>query len=129
MNKVFNEARMAYQGQTLTAKEVSTLLSDMPNSTNNLFLTVLVKHNAIKRVGKGQYMFPATPVHHLILEKAMDEIRERQRGYCKKYNDKKRISKSEEKSDIQKAIDLLLSTGEYEIFKIEKITTIKRTQL
>lgn len=129
MNKIFNEARMAYQGQILTAKEVSTLLSDMPNSTNNLFLTVLVKYNALNRVGKGQYMFPATPVHHSILEKAMDEIRDRQRAYNKKYNDKKRISKSEEKSDIQKAIDLLLSTGDYEIFKIEKITTVKRTQL
>lgn len=129
MNKIFNEARMAYQGQILTAKEVSTLLSDMPNSTNNLFLTVLVKHNAIKHVGKGQYIFTTEPVHHSILEKAMDEIRDRQRAYNKKYNDKKRISKSEEKSDIQKAIDLLLSTGDYEIFKIEKITTIKRTQL
>lgn len=129
MNKIFNEARMAYQGQILAAKEVTTLLSDMPNSTNNLFLTVLVKHNAIKRVGKGQYMFTVEPVHHSILEKAMDEIRDRQRTYNKKYNDKKRISKSEEKSDIQKAIDLLLSTGEYEVFKVEKIVTVKRTQL
>ena len=84
MNKIFNEARMAYQGQILTAKEITTLLSDMPNSTNNLFLTVLVKHNAIKRVGKGQYMFTVEPVHHSILEKAMDEIRDRQRTYNKK---------------------------------------------
>jgi hypothetical protein len=68
-------------------------------------------------------------VHHLVLERAMDEIRERQRTYNKKYNDKKRISKSENKSDIQKAVDLLLSTGEYEIFKIEKIVTVKKTQL
>jgi len=127
MNRIFNEARMAYQGQILTAKEMATLLSDMPNSTSTLFITVLVKHNALKRVGKGQYMFPATPVHHLLLEKAMDEIRERQRGYSKKYNDKKHAKS--EKSDIQKAIKLLLSTGEYEVFKVEKVVTIKRTQL
>lgn len=129
MNKIFNEARMAYQGQILTAKEVTTLLSNMPNSTNNLFITALVKHNAIKRVGKGQYMFTVEPIHHSILEKAMDEIRDRQRAYNKKYNDKRRVSKAEEKSDIQKAIDLLLSTGEYEIFKIERIVTVKKTQL
>jgi hypothetical protein len=33
------------------------------------------------------------------------------------------------KDKIQEAIDLLLSTGEYEIFHVEKITTIKKTQL
>lgn len=127
MNKIFNEARIAYQGQILSAKEISTLLSEMPNSTSNLFITELVKHNAIKRVGKGQYMFTTEPIHRTILEAAMEEIRNRQRKYCKTYQNKKR--NSENKSDIQKAIDLLLSTGEYEIFKIEKVTTIKKTQL
>ena len=50
--------------------------------------------------------------------------------YGKTYNNKKKKQPiDEEKSDIQKAIDLLLSTGDYEIFKIEKIVTVKKTQL
>lgn len=125
MNCVFNMARMAYQGQILTAKEIATLLSEMPYSTHGLFVTTLVKHNAIKRIGKGQYMFTNNPIHYSILEKVIAELR----TYTKKYNDKKHISKAENKSDIQKAIDLLLSTGEYEIFRIEKIITVKKTQL
>ena len=129
MNKIFNEARIAYQGQILSGKEMTTLLSEMPNSSNGLFLTVLVKHNAIKHVGKNQYMFTTEPIHHNVLEAAINDIRERQRAYCKKYNKKKKQPVAEEKSDIQKAIDLLLSTGEYEIFKIEKIVTVKKTQL
>lgn len=130
MNKIFNEARMAYYGQVLSTKEMLTLLADMPNSKNGLFLTVLVKHNAIKRISKGQYMFAPEPVHHSILEAAMNELRARQNEYGRTYNNKKKKQPiAEEKSDIQKAIDLLLSTGDYEIFKIEKIVTVKKTQL
>lgn len=127
MNKIFNEARMVYQGQTLTAKEITTLLSDIPYSNNGVFLVTLVKYHALNKVSKDQYMFTANPVHYTMLEKVVNEIRERQRTYNKKYNDKKHAKS--EKSDIQRAIDLLLSTGEYEVFKIEKVVTIKRTQL
>ena len=84
MNKIFNEARIAYQGQILSGKEMTTLLSEMPNSSNGLFLTVLVKHNAIKHVGKNQYMFTTEPIHHNVLEAAINIIKRRNNQLPKK---------------------------------------------
>lgn len=129
MNKIFNEVRMAYMGQSLTGSEVKTLLSELPYSKTDLFLMALVAAECIEHPEKGKYVFTAHPIHHARLEKAFTYIRDKQNAYSKKYNKKKHGSKSEEKSDIQKAIDLLLSTGEYEIYRVEKIITVKKTQL
>lgn len=128
MNKIFNEARIAYQGQILSTSEITTLLSEMPKSHDSLFLSTLVKFGALNKKGKSKYTFTSTPVHINILTKAIEEISHRRCEYSKKYN-KKHIKTSETKSDVQKAIELLLATGEYEIYKIEKTISIKKTQI
>lgn len=128
MNKIFNEARMAYQGQILSTGEITTLLAEMPKSHDSLFLSTLVKFGALNKKGKSKYTFTSTPVHINILTKVIEEISHRRSEYSKKYN-KKNVKTSETKSDVQKAIDLLLSTGEYEIYKIEKVVNIKKTQI
>ena len=129
MNKIFNEARMAYQGQVLTTSEITTLLAEMPCSKSGLFITELVSNHALKRVGKGKYMFPEFPVHLNVLETVVSNIRKRQNGYEKKYLAKKKGETVSSSNEIQKAIDLLLSTGQYEIYKVEEIVTIKKIRL
>jgi hypothetical protein len=124
-NEIFNEVRMAYMGQSLTGSEVKTLLSELPYGKTDLFLMALVATGCIERPEKGKYVFTTHPIHHNLLDQAFNYVRDKQNTYSKKC----RQQKSENKSDIQKAIDLLLSTGEYEIFKIEKIVTVKKTQL
>lgn len=128
MNKIFNEARMAYQGQILSTNEITTLLAEMPKSHDSLFLSTLVKFGALNKKGKSKYTFTSTPVHINILTKVIEEISHRRNEYSKKYN-KKNVKTSETKSDVQKAIELLLATGEYEIYKIEKVVNIKKTQI
>lgn len=128
MNKIFNEARMAYQGQILSTNEITTLLAEMPKSHDSLFLSTLVKFGALNKKGKSKYTFTSTPVHINILTKVIEEISHRRSEYSKKYN-KKNVKTSETKSDVQKAIELLLATGEYEIYKIEKVVNIKKTQV
>lgn len=128
MNKIFNEARMAYQGQILSTSEITTLLADMPKSNDGLFLTTLVKFGCLTREGKGKYKFTNNPIHITLLNKVMDEIVCKHREYSRKHYNKS-VKVVEEKSDVQKAIDLLLSTGEYEIYKIEKIVNVKKTQI
>ena len=129
MNKVFNEARLVYQGQILTTNEIINLLAEMPCSKSGLFITELVSNHALKRVKKGHYMFPEFPVHLNILETVVSNIRKRQNGYEKKYLAKKKGETISSSNEIRKAIDLLLSTGDYEIYRIEKIVTVKKTQL
>lgn len=128
MNKIFNEARMAYQGQILSTGEITTLLAEMPKSHDSLFLSTLVKFGALNKKGKSKYTFTSTPVHINLLTKVIEEISHRRSEYSKKYN-KKNVKTSETKSDVQKAIELLLATGEYEIYKIEKVVNIKKTQI
>ena len=128
MNKIFNEARMAYQGQILSTGEITALLAEMPKSHDSLFLSTLVKFGALDKKGKSKYTFTSTPVHINILTKVIEEISHRRSEYSKKYS-KKNVKTSETKSDVQKAIELLLATGEYEIYKIEKVVNIKKTQV
>ena len=127
-NKIFNEVRMAYMGQPLSGSEVKTLLSELPYGKTDLLLMALVSTGCIEHPGKGKYVFTTHPIHHELLDKAFDYARNKTRAYSKK-SKKLKQKTSEEKSDIQKAIDLLLSTGDYEIYKIERITTVKKTQL
>ena len=128
MNRIFNEARIAYQGQAFSTSEMVTLLAEMPKSHDSLFLSTLVRFGALNKAGKSKYKFTSTPVHINLLNKVIEDISCRRREYTKKYN-KKLTTTTEKKSDIQKAIELLLSTGEYEIFKIEKIVNVKKTQI
>lgn len=127
-NKVFNEVRMAYMGQPLTGGEVKTLLAELPYGKTDLFLMALVSTGCIEHPEKGKYVFTTHPIHHELLDKAFNYVRSKQNAYSKKSRKPKQKT-SEEKSDIQKAIELLLATGDYEIYKIERITTVKKTQL
>lgn len=127
-NKIFNEVRMAYMGQPLTGGEVKTLLSELPYGKTDLFLMALVSTGCIEHPEKGKYVFTTHPIHHELLDKAFNYVRSKQNAYSKKSRKPKQKT-SEEKSDIQKAIELLLATGDYEIYKIERITTVKKTQL
>lgn len=125
--EIFNEVRMAYMNQPLTGKEVKTLLSELPYGKTDLFLMALVSTGCIEHPNKGTYVFTTHPVHHDLLDKAYEYARKKNQQYTKN-NHKKPTEKVEEsKSEIQKAIDLLLATGEYEIYRIEKI--VKKTQI
>lgn len=129
MNKIFNEARIAYQGQILSNTEIIALLAEIPKSHDSLFLSTLVKFGALNKKGKNKYIFTSTPVHINVLTKVIENISHRRSEYSKKSYSKKNNLKIENKSDVQKAIELLLATGEYEIYKIEKVVNIKKTQV
>ena len=55
MNKIFNEARIAYQGQILSNTEIIALLAEIPKSNDSLFLSTLVKFGALNKKGKNKY--------------------------------------------------------------------------
>ena len=124
--EIFNEIRMTFAGQPLTGKDVKSALSEIPYGKTDVFLMALVSTGCIEHPAKGQYVFTTHPIHHSLLEKAYDFARKKN----KQYNNGRRKSVEEvkeTKSEIQKAIELLVATGEYEIYKIEKV--IKKTQI
>lgn len=122
--EVFNEVRMAFAGQPLTGKDVKSALAEIPYGKTDVFLMALVSTGCIEHPNKGTYVFTTHPIHHNLLEKAYEYTRKKN----KQYNNGRRKSVEEDsKTDIQKAIDLLLSTGDYEVYRIEKI--VKRTRL
>lgn len=122
--EIFNEIRMAFAGQPLTSSDVKSALSEIPYGKTDVFLMALVSTGCIEHPAKGQYVFTTHPIHHNLLEKAYEYTRKKN----KQYNNGRRKSVEEDsKTDIQKAIDLLLSTGDYEVYRIEKI--VKRTRL
>ena len=125
-NEIFNEVRMAYMGQPLKANDVKTLLAELPYGKTDVFLMALVSTGCIEDPNKGTYVFTTHPIHHDLLDKAYEYARKKNRQYLK--SSKKPTEKVEEpKSEIQKAIELLLATGEYEIYRIENI--VKKTQI
>lgn len=127
-NEIFNEVRMAYANQPLTATEVKELLSELPYGKTDLFLMALVSTGCIEHPQKGQYVFTTRPVHHDLLDKAYEYTRKKNKQYLKN-NRKKNTEEIQKdpKTEIQKAIDLLIATGEYEIYHIERI--VKKTKL
>lgn len=122
--EIFNEVRMTFAGQPLTGKDVKSALSEIPYGKTDVFLMALVSTGCIEHPNKGTYIFTSHPVHHNLLEKAYEYTRKKNKQYN---NGRKKSVEEDSKTDIQKAIDLLLSTGDYEVYKIEKI--VKRTRL
>ena len=122
--EIFNEVRMAFAGQPLTSSDVKSALSEIPYGKTDVFLMALVSTGCIEHPAKGQYVFTTHPIHHSLLEKAYDFARKKNKQYN---NGRKKSVEEDSKTDIQKAIDLLLSTGDYEVYRIEKI--VKRTRL
>lgn len=125
--EIFNEVRMTFAGQPLTGKDIKSALSEIPYGKTDVFLMALVSTGCIEHPNKGTYIFTSHPVHHSLLEKAYEYTRKKNRQYLKNNRQKPVEEVKETKSEIQKAIDLLLATGEYEIYKIEKI--VKKTQI
>lgn len=124
--EIFNEVRMTFAGQPLTGKDVKSALSEIPYGKTDVFLMALVSTGCIEHPNKGTYVFTSHPIHHNLLEKAYEYTRKKN----KQYNNgrKKSVEEVKEtKSEIQKAIELLVATGEYEIYKVEKV--IKKTQI
>lgn len=125
--EIFNEVRMAYMNQPLKANDVKTLLAELPYGKTDVFLMALVSTGCIEHPNKGQYIFTSHPIHHDLLDKAFTYVKKKNKQYNNK-NCKKSVKEMiETKSEIQKAIELLIATGEYEIYKIEKV--IKKTQI
>lgn len=124
---IFNEVRMAYMGQPLSGKEINQLLAELPYGKTSLFLSALVANGCIEHLKKGRYQFTTHPIHQDLLNKAFEYARKKAGQYNRKYNKRKEQPVVESKSEVQKAIDLLLATGEYEIYKVEKV--IKKTQI
>lgn len=126
-NEIFNEVRMAYANQPLTANEVKQLLSELPYGKTDLFLMALVSTGCIEHPNKGTYIFTSHPIHHNLLEKAYEYTRKKNKQYLKNNRKKPEEIQKDPKTEIQKAIDLLIATGEYEIYHIERI--VKKTKL
>ena len=122
--EIFNEIRMAFAGQPLTSSDVKSALSEIPYGKTDVFLMALVSTGCIEHPNKGQYVFTTHPIHHSLLEKAYDFARKKNKQYN---NGRKKSVEEDSKTDIQKAIELLIATGEYEIYKVEKV--IKKTQI
>ena len=125
--EIFNEVRMAFAGQPLSGNDVKSALSEIPYGKTDVFLMALVSTGCIEHPAKGQYVFTTHPIHHNLLEKAYEYTRKKNQQYLKNNRKKPTEEVKETKSEIQKAIDLLVATGECEIYRIEKI--VKKTQI
>jgi hypothetical protein len=125
--EIFNEVRIAYMNQPLTGKEVKTLLSELPYGKTDLFLMALVSTGCIEHPNKGTYVFTSHPIHHDLLDRAFAYVKKKNKQYLKNNRQKSVEEVKDDKTEIQKAIDLLIATGEYEIYRVEKI--VKKTQI
>ena len=125
--EIFNEVRMAFAGQPLSGNDVKSALSEIPYGKTDVFLMALVSTGCIEHPAKGQYVFTTHPIHHNLLEKAYEYTRKKNQQYLKNNRKKPTEEVKDDKTEIQKAIDLLVATGEYEIYRIEKI--VKKTQI
>lgn len=125
--EIFNEVRMAFAGQPLTGSDVKSALSEIPYGKTDVFLMALVSTGCIEHPAKGQYVFTTHPIHHNLLEKAYEYTRKKNQQYLNNNRKKPTEEVKDDKTEIQKAIDLLIATGEYEIYRIEKI--VKKTQI
>lgn len=125
--EIFNEVRMAFAGQPLTSSDVKSALSEIPYGKTDVFLMALVSTGCIEHPAKGQYVFTTHPIHHSLLDKAYEYTRKKNKQYLKNNRQKSVEEVKDDKTEIQKAIDLLVATGEYEIYRIEKI--VKKTKI
>lgn len=123
ISKLFNEARITYADQILTTAELQILFENLPYGNTSLFINTLADNKCLQRIKRGKFKFTSEPIHHSLIEKSISHVRE----VVSTYNKKSRNKKVDHRSDIQKAIDLLLSTGEYEIYHVEKV--VKKTQI
>ncbi len=121
--EILNKLREVYGETPLTTKEMKSLLKDLPYNYSEMLIPALINEGALVRIKKGWVKFPPNPIHHDRIDRAFANIRKN----VAKYKDAWRNRHKDTRSDIQKAIDLLLSTGEYEIYHIEKV--IKKTQI
>ena len=125
--EIFNEVRMTFAGQPLTGSDVKSALSEIPYGKTDVFLMALVSTGCIEHPNKATYVYTTHPIHHNLLEKAYEYTRKKNQQYLKNNRKKSVEEVKDDKTEIQKAIDLLLATGEYEIYKVEKI--VKKTQI
>ena len=125
--EIFNEVRMTFAGQPLTSSDVKSALSEIPYGKTDVFLMALVSTGCIEHPAKGQYVFTTHPIHHSLLDKAYEYTRKKNKQYLKNNRQKSVEEVKDDKTEIQKAIDLLISTGEYEIYRVEKI--VKKTKI
>lgn len=122
--EAFNMLRLNNQGKELNKSELKEQLNKiLKGKTSDVYITAYVNNNCIHRIEKGIYKFPSVPVHINNLERAFEYAKKKQN----EYNRKSYSNKQTPEADIQKAINLLLSTGRYEIFELE--TIIKKTKI
>lgn len=121
--ETMNKLREVYSETALTTKDMKILLDELPYSKTDMLIPALIKEGALVRIKKGWVKFPSYIIHHDRIDRAIANIRKN----VNKYAANQRIKRKDTRSDIQKAIDLLLSTGEYEIYHVEKV--IKKTQI
>lgn len=121
--EIMNQLRTVYGETVLSTKDMKILLSDLPYSKTDMLIPALIREGALIRVKKGWVKFPSYIIHHDRIDRAIENIRKN----VNKYAANQRVKHKDIRSNIQKAIDLLLSTGEYEIYHIEKV--VKKTQI
>ena len=121
--EILNQLREIYGETPLTTKEMKSILKDLPYSKTDMLIPSLIREGALVRVKKGWVKFTSCPIHHDRIDRAINSVRKHITEYKNAWRNRHRDTRS----DVQKAIDLLLSTGEYEIYHIEKV--IKKTQI
>jgi hypothetical protein len=121
--ETMNKLREVYSETALTTKDMKILLDELPYSKTDMLIPALIKEGALVRIKKGWVKFPSYIIHHDRIDRAIANIRKNVNKYAANW----RVKRKDTRSDIQKAIDLLLSTGEYEIYHIEKV--VKKTQI
>lgn len=122
-NEIMNRLREIYGETPLKTSEMKSLLNELPYSKTDMLIPALIREGALIRVKKGWVKFPDKIIHHDRIDRAIANIRKSINKYAANW----RVKRKDTRSDIQKAIDLLLSTGEYEIYHIEKV--VKKTQI
>lgn len=120
-NMEMNLARLANAGKVLTEKEMREVLKELPYHNHGSFIKALIVYDCIEKLSKDQFKFTDKPVYKEKLKSALEYLQEKQR----KYN----TALQSKKAKIQKAIELLLSTGQYEIYRIEEVVTINKIKL
>lgn len=121
--ETMNKLREVYSETALTTKDMKILLDELPYSKTDMLIPALIKEGALVRIKKGWVKFPSYIIHHDRIDRAIANIRKNINKYAANW----RVKRKDTRSDIQKAIDLLLSTEEYEIYHVEKV--VKKTQI
>lgn len=121
--RLINTARIEAKDGHFTRKEIIKLLSNVKYHSHPLFTSKLLKFGIIEKTSRGYYKFAEKPAYHGVVETMFKELKEYTSSKNKKY--KSPITKNKE----QEAINYLLATGNYEIYRVTTRTVVDKELL